>query len=1047
MRKRITTGIRSKIHRLVLYSLAITLSASCGEKFHEEEFASNEIEEDSVTGEIILCTGIEDSPIIETRSILPEESIETMITGITIAAYDSEGLIADCRHYTSGFSGMALTVNKSEIYDIFALVNMGDMTSSMPLDKSGLQAIAHTISSYAEVCTSGIPMSGKLENVSYGTSRKTIPVERLLAKLCVRILHTGLNQTGNNSTFVYNMCNKSMYVRQANSRLFPFSAQGSRAASVSDTMEESDYNADLNSRTDYKGSLSSSQLGPGPGYFQDTTIVFYIPENVQGILLPGNSDPYSKTPENISGINGKDYSGICTFLEFAARRENTGIGYGGDLTYRYYLGSDSTTDFSIERNCRYDLTLNFSERGFLMESWKVTRGDNWKDTRVLEFLDKPYTIYKGETRKVMVHYHTATTTAASSMAKPDDWSYIFDNEAMTEAGLTYTFDRNTLVEGPNGYKDFCFFFTASESAKAGSSFPIRIESWDGNLVDYSTIYISELGDMDATWDFCPMYVSQEGTVTITGIPEDRMPIVFSTSSPSIISCTRQTGNTFKIVATGAGETQLTFTNKDGSQELSLAMTIKAPQISIASGYLSANPDGTPVKTGYCYVDNTGKPIDNINQAAFNTYLKPVVADNEFFSTAPGSNEIELYVNRLYGSNGTEIATGTSHSLTISAVQCPEVVPVSLSIYVIDPYAGITTRHYGRIDDYTLLSLSSVHSSVKEYFVDNIASNSFFSHEAPVPNADPGCVSAELTPLWLNTFSYKNEVFAIEYNHESNLYSSGAAFEISQNNVTSATRHGAGTHNINLLVQNIHSSEYLSQTVGTVDIYVHSAIGASAAISSKAGSYKPAGGTATFASVYNSPTANPPFSDANSYIYYMDVSVEHLMDISGVYVFDRMATGINSRQNIFDCLDIVRPSATDKSSVQGCLLISIYDNLGGDRVTIGGEAYGYRRGIGKMLYRAILYPGRSSSLTATSLKETMLGYNPSGANKSTFGPLYNVHDMNKGSVMTQNIVPRTAPYYFSPSSCTQYRDSQGKGYHVIHFLDHIVPDSCGWINLL
>ncbi|MDE7126631.1 MAG: DUF4906 domain-containing protein [Bacteroidales bacterium] len=1001
--------------------------------------------EECATGTMAICTDILESTVIETRSILPEKTIETMVTGITIAAY-SGGLLADKMHYTSGFENMSLSVNKSGTFNIYALVNMGDMTGDIPVDESGIDTIAYTVASYSEVESSGIPMCGAMKGVPYSEEKVSIPTERLFAKLCVRILHTGLNATENNATYVYNLCNKSIYVRQANSRIFPFSSCGSRAISISDTMEESDYNADLNSRNGYQGSLSNAQLGPGPGYFQDTTLVFYIPENMQGTLLPGNSDPYSKTSENISGINGTDYSGLCTYLEFTAKRENTGIGYGGSITYRYYLGSDSTADFNIERNCRYDLTLNFSEGGFFMESWKVAKGNDWYDNRVLKFMEKPYIVYRGYTKNVMVHYHTALTGDANSMEKPDGWSYVFDEKAIADAGLTYSFDRNTLVTGANGYKDFCFVFKASESAKSGQSIPLKIVSWDGSLSDYTTIHIAEPGDIEATWDFCPMYVSQEGTVTISGIPDSQLPLRTSFSDPSVASLISAEGNRLKIAAKGTGSTVISVSDKDGRHCIDLNLSIQAPVLKIMSSYIAANPDGAPFLSDFIYTDKTGEELRNTNAAIFNLYLRPVISGNEFFEAHNAGNRITAYIKKLYDSTGKQIDTGTEYTLEISAVQCPEVAPATLSIYVVDPFAGIVPRHYGKIDDYSLFTSASVDTRVREYFMDDIESNRSFTFEAPVPNAAKEFVSAAMTPCWRNYFSNANETFRIRYVAGAESYSSGAAFMISQG-IADNVQHSAGRHDIMLNVTNRHSSESISTYAGTVDVYVHTAIGASAEFGYRSGSYMPAGCTQTFAEVYNGLMPNPALSANSIHIYYMDVSVEYLTDISGIYVFSRMASGTASRQNTFDCLDIVRPSVSDKEVLQRRLLCSVFDNEGGTRITVCGEPYGYRRGIGKMLYRAILFPGRDASLTLAGLKTSMLGYISESQANSGFAPQYHVHDMNRGSDMAGNIVTRKSPYYFSPVQCSQYTDSQGRGYHVIHFLDEIAPWTCGWTNLL
>ena len=1039
------------MRRIIAITFSALLLCSCifedMEDCQENDFVHQTEETDA---EISISVQIRDvnTVNVQTRSILTE-SVEDKISCITLAIYDKGGVLQDKKHFTSEFTSMTLEVNKANIYNLYALVNMGDMTSSLPIRESDLGTLEYKVGAYSDIESMGLPMCGKLSDVKYSSSSYNVSLERLFAKLSVRILHKGLLNSSETSVYAYNMCNKSVYLRQANTRLFPFSELGSRAISASDVVDESDYHADLNNRSEYAGSLPQSGLGPGPGYFQDTTVVFYVPENVHGELLPGNEDPFNKTPENISSINGKDYSSLCTYLEFNAKRENTGIGYGGGVTYRYYLGSDSTTDFSLQRNCHYNLTLEFTEEGFFMENWKIDKNDDWADTRVLYFVDEPFVIYKGETKNVLVHYHTSTTsTSTSSMSgKSGDWSYIFDEEGMAQAGLSYTFDPSTLVAGSNGYKDYCFTFTASDDASVGSSFPIKIVSWDGAKTDVSTIQIAELGEVTASWDYCPMYVSQQGTLTINGVPADKLPLTYTNSNVSVAGITKMSNNSFMVTATGVGETTLTFTNSDGSQSTSVKLSIQAPVLWLSSSSVSVNPDGTTSSISYQYQDKTGTELQNINTGVYNSILKPVTVGNEYISTSASGSALNVYLSQLFDSSDTQISLGSTYDITIKAPSCSAVESKTLKVYIIDPFSSITsTQHYGLIDDYSMFTLSSVNSSVRSYFASAVSDNSSRSFEAPVPNADFSQVGAALIPAWLNTFSSANEAFSIDIEQDSG-YSSGAAFTVSQNSVSSSTTHSVGKHNVCVSVTNKNSQETISKICGTLDIRVHTAIGAYASISYKAGSYSN-GTSTTFAQVYGSMMSNNPYSDTNSHIYYMDVDVDYLTPTSGVYVFSQMVSGVSSRRNLFNCLDIVRPSVSDKSHTMGRLLNSVMDNTGGDRMTCCGEPYGYRRGIGTMLYRALLYPGRNSALSTAEQKTMMLGYDAtSGINNAGYSATYNVHDMNFSSDMTKNIVSKKSPFYFTPTSCSSYVDEDGNGYHVIHFLDYIVPNSCGWINLL
>lgn len=997
---------------------------------------------------VTVMASVRNEKEIDTKSILKDADIEDRITCITLAAYDKGGLLRDRRHFTSGFSSMSLNVLKGNETNYYALANMGDMTEALPAKESDLGTLSYRLSSYSDVASAGIPMCGYVKDSECGNNEIHLELDRLFAKLSVRILHNGLLNSSQGQIFAYNLCNRSVYLRQANTRLFPFSNSGSRALDPDDTMEESDYHADLNNRSEYEGSLNMAQLGPGPGYFKDTTLVFYIPENVQGTLLPGNDDPSAKIPENIASLNGQDYSSLCTFLEFNAKRENTGIGYGGGVTYRYYLGADSTTDFSIERNCKYTLTMDFTEEGFFFESWKMSRNEDWKDTRVLRFVENPYVIYKGDTKNVMVHYHTSTSAATSSMLKPDDWSYTFDEDAMKAAGLSYTIDKNTLVTGNNGYKDFCFEFLASSEAKAGASFPMRITSWDGGINDFTTITIAELGSIAASWDFCPTYVSQEGTLSISGIPADKMPVTVSGYDSDILKITKESDTSFKVMAINPGESSVTISNCDGSQTQKLTLTVQTPRLRLKSSSVSVNPDGTSIKTEYIYIDRTGVELSHVNGQVFASTLKAAMQDNpEWIAGNITSSGIQLYVRKLTDSSGTEIETGKDYYVTIGASGCSSVEPQRLRVHLTNPFAGIRSNFdYGKIDDCTLSECLSVNSRVREYFAQTVQDNRITQLEAPIPNADAAQTGAAIIPMWTGKFSNACEAFGIKW-VKSSSFASGASFRITQNNIITTTRHSAGRHGVYVTVTNKHSSESISMQCGTIDIYVHVAIGASAKISCQNGTYNQSTNYGTFASVYNGVLERPFFSDFDQYIYYMDVSTEYLVPVDGVYLFSMMNTGIRARQNIFNCLDIVKPSLNDKETFCSNLLASVYDNMTGDRIVVGNEPFGFRKGIGPMLYRAVLLNRPSSEMQERDLLISFLGHYPSGTNSKEYGPKYNVHDMNLGSDPSANTVSRNKPFHFCPTELTEYVDSKGQGYHIIHFLDTIAPDTNGWVNLL
>ena len=96
----------------------------------------------------------------------------------------------------------------------------------------------------------------------------------------------------------------------------------------------------------------------------------------------------------------------------------------------------------------------------------------------------------------------------------------------------------------------------------------------------------------------------------------------------------------------------------------------------------------------------------------------------------------------------------------------------------------------------------------------------------------------------------------------------------------------------------------------------------------------------------------------------------------------------------------------------------------------------------MIYRALKMRTYASSMTSAELQDEFLG-----TGSAFHAPAYHVHDMSSGADMQHNIVLRNNPFYFAPTVYPQYKDADGNGYHVIHFLDDILPYTGGWINLL
>lgn len=988
----------------------------------------------------------------DVKSILPEETIESKITDVTLASYDSEGDLLSALYFKDDLSGMSLYLSSKQSNNIYALVNMGDLTGAFPMSEDQVQDIEYRLDSYDVVAVKGIPMCGVMKGCSYVKDKPlTIAVERLFAKLNVRILHTGLSGSSSSTIYAYTLCNKSMYLRQANRSLKPFSEKGSAADMEDDVMSESDYNPDLADYDAYEGSLGPEAWGPGMGYVQDTTIVLYVPENNQGVLLPGNADPFSKIADNIADLDGKAYDKLCTYLEFNANKPSRGEGYGGDITYRCYLGEDNVSDFSIRRNTRYDVTMNFTDEGFHLDNWKVYKGEGWLDTRTLCFLEGPYVIYPGTSQNVILHYNRNTTaTDVDSNGSVSDLVFEYDEEAMASAGLTCSFMGNEKIEGRNGCLDYYLKITASSDAKVDVAFPIKVSLCDGTKTDVVLLYVSEIGEMKPIWDFCPEYVSQTGELVLAGVVEGLLPLSITVSDPSVLDCVPLNDNTFKVVAVGEGQTNLFVSNSDGSQTWTTKLNVSAPELRVSDIAIALAPDGEVGELDYYYADKDGNALTDIDDEAYATLMMPVVTGSDYISSVPSSSSMDIYVARL-SSSGMQINVGAYYDLTISAKSCPGAGIHSLRAYIIDPFDDFSTVCEGRLDDYSLFGFSSVPAVVRDYFADELSSEVNLKFDVPPVDADLAYVTSSFQPVWGSDFSYSNGVYGSEYLSSDSTSPEGASVTLSQNQVYADTYHSAGRHNLDLNVRNRYSGEFLSRTIGIFDVYVHTAIGGSATFGSLVCS-SPSGGVSgapTVAGVYNSIAGYSYYNSTSSdKIWYMDVKMEYLTDVSRVYVFNRMKEGVSSNTNVLNGLDIVRPSVADGEVNLSNRLIYSVGVGAGQRVGICGEPYGLRKGIGTMLYRALSTSAYSEDLSKSELEYKFLGYESSqGVALASYSPCYGLHDMNISSDMTENKVSKNMPYYFSPVSCSSYCDAYGNGYHVIHTLDVISPESGGWINLL
>lgn len=297
----------------ILTALAVLLFASCSRERPETVFRT-------------LDTAFRDLP---TRSLLTASDIETKKTAVTLAAYGTDGKLAVCRHFTTTLNALVLELDPGRTYTVYALVNMGDLTASIPRSERELTSLTYRIPSYTEgtgsLAAMGIPMAGKLVWPGQGT---VIPVERLLAKVTA---HLSCEWEG--------AAIRSVRVHHLNRVLRPFGEA---------VMEE-----------DWDQQEFQEGTGTASG-----TFVFYVPENRQG-TIDGITTSREKSPDANNEVRAR--SSRLTYLETTVEGTGTIV---GSIVYRSYLGRNAVSNFDILRNARYDWTLRFLEDGLQYDDWK-----------------------------------------------------------------------------------------------------------------------------------------------------------------------------------------------------------------------------------------------------------------------------------------------------------------------------------------------------------------------------------------------------------------------------------------------------------------------------------------------------------------------------------------------------------------------------------------------------------------------------------------------------------------------------------------------------
>lgn len=299
------------------------------------------------TYNITVSTDIPDNQG-QIKSSFGEDDL-TKINNLNVFIYHEGKLLADyCRYFADMSSLMLSFPYGKDGFNIYMVGNVGQLTP--PYDESQLPSLGHLIESYDDFRSNGAPVANAFLGYKKG----------MLAHFGLKMMLGRYNISFRTSATDARYLVRDVRLINCALDVYPFS--GSTPASVfalpayyneharGDVLTEDDIDA-----------LNAGQK-----------VALYFVENLQGELLPDNKDRRRKIPSVLNGIE-KGLADRCTYLEITADILTPGAEYKNGK-YRFYLGQNETTDFSIKRNTSYDVTLDFTQNMVNEEEWRIEVG-------------------------------------------------------------------------------------------------------------------------------------------------------------------------------------------------------------------------------------------------------------------------------------------------------------------------------------------------------------------------------------------------------------------------------------------------------------------------------------------------------------------------------------------------------------------------------------------------------------------------------------------------------------------------------------------------
>lgn len=283
------------------------------------------------------------------RSSFTQGDLER-ISDLNVFVYHQGSLLEECSRYFSDMSSLFLSFPIGmDGFNIYLFGNVGKV--SAPENEDEIESLQYVVESYEDFRRYGFPVAQVYRQFRKGDLAH-FKLKRLVGQYDVR-MHVSAESVEYRIKEVrlYN-CAKDVYPfgNDVRASVFGCSTCVGRCL-CGDCLSQEDID-ELNS-----GGVVS----------------LYLLENLQGVLLPDNTDRKHKIPSSLELVQS-GLAECCTYMEIDADVTTPAARYA-DAKYRFYLGQDQTTDFSIRRNTLYEVVLDFTQNMVSEEEWRIEAGD------------------------------------------------------------------------------------------------------------------------------------------------------------------------------------------------------------------------------------------------------------------------------------------------------------------------------------------------------------------------------------------------------------------------------------------------------------------------------------------------------------------------------------------------------------------------------------------------------------------------------------------------------------------------------------------------